>query len=75
MRYHQIADILSFKMLYYLLGIADLLEFMHNCYIHGQGIFRPQFHTAQQVLCMKMCEYIELVLEAHISLNVDTFTP
>ena len=27
------------------------------------GIFRPQCHTTGQVLCVKMCEYIERMLE------------
>ena len=39
-----------------------------------QGIFRPQFHTAKQVLCVKMCEFNEKVLKTHVSLDVNIFT-
>ena len=37
------------------------------------SIFRPQCHTAGHQLCVKMCEYIENVLETQAILNGNTF--
>ena len=39
-----------------------------------QSIFIPQLHTAWQVPCVKMCEYIRKVLKARVRVYVNNFT-